>query len=385
MGKGGVLTADRVVLVFTVEGGMSVAGADFHQSEERPRRPAHHRAGIHRGAVLVIKTVGGGLAATEVEAFPFVPQHHVAWWFEQRFKACCGPCLVIEGARKDAVVVEDGADIDHVQLFPGGAQRQHGLGQPAVQLVALLRTAHLFVVFEVVKDDQVGAVCAVAQTAQLFAATGDGDFDVVGGDHGARLPHPPFARRLREIYAQTRIGLQFNLDGLQHRISLVDRLHNQHRVMLAPGDDAIQGKKLGDEGGFGFATRRGNGVQLAFRALQDARQTVKEVAVQIALFRMARVMREIVGNKVVIARARVKDQLAACRHRLSAVVPARIVCLNIGSQRRRQRGEIFKKFGFFHASPAGLRSFSASVLTSSKNAAKLAQSCGTVSPPTVSS
>ena len=122
--------------------------------------------------------------------------------------------------------MEDGADIDHVQLFTGGSQRQHGLGQPVVQLVALLGAAYLLIVLQVVQDDQIGTVCAVAQTAQLFAAAGDGDFDVVGGDHGARLPHPPFARRLREIYAQTRIGFQFNLDGLQHRISLVDRLHN---------------------------------------------------------------------------------------------------------------------------------------------------------------
>ena len=166
--------------------------------------------------------------------------------------------------------MQDGADIDHVHFFARRTERQHGTLQPAVQLVALRRAEYLLVVFEVVEDNQIGTIGAVAQAAQLFTAACHLHLNIVAGDDGARLPHAPAACHLRKINGKARIGGKLGFDGFQHRVCLIDTLHHQQDVALATSDDAVEGIELGHDGGFCFATRRSNGVQLAAWRGEDA-------------------------------------------------------------------------------------------------------------------
>ena len=95
--------------------------------------------------------------------------------------------------------MQDGPDINNIGFTASLAQRHHGFGEPVMQLVALLRVTHHLVVLDVVEDDQVRAVRAVAQTTQLFTTTGNGHLDIVGRDDGPHTPDATLPAHFREI------------------------------------------------------------------------------------------------------------------------------------------------------------------------------------------
>lgn len=141
--------------------------------------------------------------------------------------------------------------------------------QPVVQLVTLLRVTYLFIVLDVIEYSRVRAVWPVTQTTQFFTATGHLNFDIVAGKNCAHLPDAPTARCFWEIHQQTRVKLEFGLDGLKHRIGLVYRVHNDDRVMFERREDAPDNKQLADNGGFGFTTWCSDGI-----VLPRGRQTI---------------------------------------------------------------------------------------------------------------
>ena len=151
--------------------------------------------------------------------------------------------------------------------------------QPRQQLLTLLGVLHLLVVFNIVEDTEVGAVGAVAHTAQAFAATGHLHFDVVGGNNRTGLPHAPLPGGHREIGGDARVKLQLGLNGLQHRIRLVDAVHHDNGKFGLPGNDAPQGIELGHDSRFGFAARRGNSLRATLRVGCYRRQQLEQVFV----------------------------------------------------------------------------------------------------------
>ena len=194
--------------------------------------------------------------------------------------------------------MQDGADIHHVELGPSAAQRQDGLAHPALQLVALFGVAHLLVVFDVVEHGEVGPIGSVAQAAQLLARARHLNLGVVRGDDGAGLPHATLPSRFGEVHLQPRVELQLGLDRLEHRIRLVDAVHDDDRVALAAGDDAPQDEELRDKRGLGLAARGGDRVGFALVAGDDLGQAREQVVVQARSVRAAHVVRKIGADEV---------------------------------------------------------------------------------------
>ena len=275
VGKGRILAAGRVVLIFTGKVMGADSGALDHQIEDAACRPRGLRPGLHLGLMGAVKCHRLIAAVGFPEDFPLFPQIHA---FRPRFdglKDSAVPKLIAQGLCQYAVVMQDGADVDDVVLLAGTAQRRDGLLQPRQQLLALLGVLHLLVVFNIVEDAQVWTVWAVHHPAQAFAATGHLHFDVVGGHNCAGLPHPPLPGNCGEIGSNTRVERQLGLDGFQHRESLVDAVHHDDRKFGLPGNDAPQGIEPGHDGRFGFAARRGNSLRATLRVGCHCRQQLE--------------------------------------------------------------------------------------------------------------
>ena len=72
-------------------------------------------------------------------------------------------------------------------------------------------------------------------------------------------------------------------------------------------DNVPQGKQLSHQRGFCFTTGGGDGVVLRVRACHNLWQTAEQVFMQLTFCRVADVMREIVFDKIIVARHRVAD------------------------------------------------------------------------------
>ena len=248
---------------------MTVTGADFHQRQHTASRPRSDRATLHLIFVGEIKRLRHLFAVVAVKLLPSVPQIHAVRPFEHGFKLGRVPKRVVQRAVQHAVVVQDGADINHVKLLPRATQGEDGFFQPSFEFVALLGVAHLFVVLDIVEDGEVGAVWAVAQTAQLFATARHLDFDFVCRYCSPRLPNATLSASLRKVGFKARVELKFRLDCLQHGIGLVDTVHHYDRVMLAPRYHTPKRKQLRNQRRFRLAARGGGCLIDTFRRPQD--------------------------------------------------------------------------------------------------------------------
>ena len=271
LGKRCIFTAHRIILIFRIESCMSVAGADFHQCQHAARRPRGFRPAFHFRFIRLIERIGHQLAFIAVQLFPSVPQIHAVGPFQHGFKLDAFPKRIIERSVQHTVVMQNRADINHIVFLPHAAERQHGFRQPRIELVALFGISDLFVVFNIVQNSQVGAVRAVAQSAQLFAAARHLHLDVVGRYDGTCLPHAALAADIRKIGFQAGVKLQFRFDGFKHRVCLVYAVHHNHAVMLASRYNAPQSKQLRHLRRFTLAARRANRFVLAFRGFDDFR------------------------------------------------------------------------------------------------------------------
>ena len=272
---------------------MAVARAYGHQRQQRARGPADHRAGVHGRLVGLVVGLGHGRAVAAQQLFPAVPGQQVIGPLQQGLEARAAPQRVGQGARQHRVVVQDGADVDHIKLGPRPAQGQHGPAQPGLQLVALLGAAYLLVVLDVVKYAQVRPIRAVAQAAQLLAAARHLHLGVAARHDGAGLPDPALPHLGREVQRQAGVELKLGLDGFEHRVGLVNRVHHDHRIPFAASDQAPQHKQLADQGALGLAPGRGDGIGLAVGRSHDLGQALKQVVVQLAARGAADVVREI--------------------------------------------------------------------------------------------
>ena len=95
---------------------MTVAGADFHQCQYAASRPACLRTTLHLVFVGEIKCFGYRRAVISVKLLPSVPQIHAVRPAFHRLKFPRAPKRVIQSAAQHAVVVQDGADINHIKL-----------------------------------------------------------------------------------------------------------------------------------------------------------------------------------------------------------------------------------------------------------------------------
>ena len=237
--------------------------------------------------------------------------------------------------------MQDCPDIHHIELGPRATERQDGFFEPVIELVTLLRVTHQLIVLDIIEHSQVRTIRAMAQTTQLFTTTGDLNLNVVAGENCPGLPDAAAARRFREIHQQAGVKLQFRLYRLQHRIGLVDGVHNDDRVMLDRQHNAPDDKKLTHDCGFGFTTRSRYCIVLAPRGLDDFRQALVEIVMQFAAGGMANIVREIMLHKVFKPRYRVCNEAATFSNCRCGGVKAHIFRFNGATE----TGGEFRQFG----------------------------------------
>ena len=193
------------------------------------------------------------------------------------------PLRLFEGAGQHAVVMQDGADVDHVHAVVRRAEGQHRAHEPVFQFVALLRGTHVLVVFQIVKQNQVRAVRTVPQAAHALARAESLYLDVAGRDDGAHVPDAPLAALAGEIGHEARVAFQLHLDGLQEAGRLLEGVGYQQNIALAARDHAPQQEKHVHKGGLGLAARGRAGLPDAFRVVHGGGQGRVQPQVQSAI------------------------------------------------------------------------------------------------------
>ncbi len=128
--------------------------------------------------------------------------------------------------------MQNSPDVDHIKFGPRASQRQDGLFQPVIQLVALVRVADQFIVLYIIQYSQVGTIRTMTQAAQLFTAAGNLHLDIGRCQDGTHLPDAARAAGVGKVHLQTRVPAELGLDGFQHRICLVDTVHDDDRVFF---------------------------------------------------------------------------------------------------------------------------------------------------------
>ncbi|SXD56648.1 Uncharacterised protein [Klebsiella quasipneumoniae] len=245
--------------------------------------------------------------------------------------------------------MQNGPDVDHIKLGPRATQRQDGLFQPVIQLVALVRVADQLIIFNIIQYGQVRTIRAMTQAAQLFTAAGNLHLDICRRQDGTHLPDAARTAGFRKIHFQTRVPAELRLDGFQHRIRLIDTVHDDDRVFFQLQDDAPQNKELTDDGRFGLTTGSGDGVLLTDGRTNDFRQTLKQELMQLRLIFMADIVREVVLHEVAKAVNRIPDRLTALIDCLLRRVKADLFRLDGPTQRCGQLVELGLKLLFIQA------------------------------------
>ena len=290
----------RFVLVFLAKG-VVVDGADAHEPVQATHLgPTEHCARVHGGFVGLVKGLCIGFklhlfivgAGAGVELLPLFPQAHVVGPLHDGPEHAPPPARRAGHAVDGRVVVQAGADPEHIHAAHGRCQAEHAGRDELLGFVAARLGAHMLVVFQVVQKNQVGPVGAVLHTAQLFAGAADADFDVARGDGGGGLPHPALAHGIGEVLRQARVGVQLGLDAFEHFGALLFGVHDDDHQVLAGlfgyalldahivqplgAADGPQRAQLGFVGGLGLATRGhvhlaaiGLGVDHLGQALED--------------------------------------------------------------------------------------------------------------------
>ena len=220
----------------------------------------------------------------------------------------------------------------------GRSERQNGLRDERLQLVALCRCVDVLVILDIVHDRQLRTIGTVTPTTNLFAGAEGFHLAAVGRDDYARTPHPPLAAGLGEVAGNARIGFQLGLDGFQHLRRLLEGVHDDDDIPKPARDQAPGHKGHADLGGLCLAARRGGGVPLPGLAADDSRQACVEVLVQLARLRLA-VVREVMPVPIFKARDRVADFAAAFGNCCRAGVPAIHVGVDLLAQAIRQEGQ----------------------------------------------
>ncbi|SXD56616.1 Uncharacterised protein [Klebsiella quasipneumoniae] len=245
--------------------------------------------------------------------------------------------------------MQNGPDVDNIKFGPRATQRQDGLFQPVIQLVALIRVADQLIIFNIIQYCQVRTIRAMAQAAQFFAAAGYLNLDICRCQDGTHLPDAARTAGFRKIHFQTRVPAELRLDGFQHRIRLVDTVHDDDRIFFQLKDDAPQHKELADNGRFGLTTGRCKRILLTDGRSNNFRQTLKQELMQLRLILMADVVREVVLHEVTKAIHRIPDRVTALIDCLLRRVKADLFRLDGPAKRCGQLVELGLKLLFVQA------------------------------------
>ena len=111
--------------------------------------------------------------------------------------------------------------------------------------------------------------------------------------------------------------------------------------MLKRQHNAPDDKKLTHDSGFGFTTRSRYRIVLASRSLDDFRQTLIEIVMQLTAGGMADIVRKIMLHKVFKPRYRVSNEATTRSDSCSGGVKAHIFGFNGATQ----TGGEFRQFG----------------------------------------
>ena len=298
--EGRGIPGKRIVLLFGVKGG-AVFRALAHERIQGPEiRPARHGPGVHRlppGLVEGARPLRP-VRRRGVEGFPCVPQVEPVRHARKRPEGAAAPLRFFEGAGQHAVVMQDGAYVDHVHAVVRRAQGKHGAHEPAFQLVPLFRAAHVLVVLQIVQQGQVGPVRPMPQAAHALARAEGLYLHVAGRADGAHVPDAALPAVAGKVRRKAGVALQFGLDRLQEAGRLLEGVGHQQDIPLALRHHAPEQEKHVHKGGLGFAARGRAGQTDALRRVHGRGQRAVQPEMQGAVpggraVLAARVVREV--------------------------------------------------------------------------------------------
>ena len=94
---------------------------------------------------------------------------------------------VLQGVGKQAVIVQQGADIDNVRVIVPGLG--YGFLKPVVELGPLVRGTDIFIILHIVQDNKVGPPVSVLAPTDFLAAADGLQLDVAFGHQHIVAPH----------------------------------------------------------------------------------------------------------------------------------------------------------------------------------------------------
>ena len=246
------------VLHFLPEGAVTLRYPHAHQVViVQLGAPQHRGVAEHFGFVGLEKLPGGLLALcipqVGVQGLPPFPKGTVGKPLH-RLKPQGPIGGIFQQPHQQAVIVQGGADEDDIGIAVSClADRAK---EPSGQLFAVFPLAHLFVVFNVVQQDQVGASGAAAAAAELLPAAHGVDAAAVLQQDRAAFPHPPFLGA--EGGLDQLVVLQLCLDGIQKGHGLGFGIGDQQDVGFIAVQGGVQHILQAHYGGFSVAAGRGN-------------------------------------------------------------------------------------------------------------------------------
>ena len=250
-----VIRVDRLVLLFRIERSLAFRHTHHHQVIVGQLLLPQHLGALQHGSLVRLEEgqrVGLPVIVGQVgeDGFPLLPQIVCLGKADHRLVFNRAVGWVGQRLGQQAVIVQQGADINDVGIIVSALA--HRLIKPILQLLALLRCAHILIILHIVQDDQVGPPVPMLPATDLLAAADGLDFDVGLGHQYIAAPHA--ARQRPKVLQDRGVLLELHPDVIQEALGLLRTVRDDDGIMLVAIQGGMHRPLEGQVGGLGVAT-----------------------------------------------------------------------------------------------------------------------------------
>ena len=287
---------DRRVLFLAFERGLSAFGSHGHEGVKVFEfGPEDLSAGHHLVAVLLEEGSGDDLGVGSfdvgVDHLPLLPERHGLGPVLDGAEDARSPAGGVEEPHGEGVAVQGRGEVENVRF--GCSCFEEGAEEPVAGEFAAGGCADLFVVFEVIADDECWSVGTEASSADSLASSEGFDGDAVAEEDRAAAPDGAFSGGVGIGVGDGSVGGEFALDVLEVGVGLAAGIGEDPDVGFTcfegfsqgigeSGDGRLGGSSWCEDIEFGVAVS-GSAIEVAAEPEVHSRRGTTEMVGQIGL------------------------------------------------------------------------------------------------------
>ena len=146
--------------------------------------------------------------------------------------------------------MEQGSDVDNICIIITGLRNR--FFKPAIQLCSLLRCPDIFIILNIIQDQQIRSPVPVLPASDLLAGANRLHLDI-GAGHQNIAP-PDFSGQISKIFPDRFVFFKLHTDVIQEALRLIRTIGDNDRIMLIPIYNGVDRSFKRQAGRLGMST-----------------------------------------------------------------------------------------------------------------------------------